>query len=101
MSQEENKSIAKFVHFTPVKSKDKKEQLERDDSIFRVDFLDPVTEDTIKGSWTLHSDITGGYSNVRNLRWPGYFASHKAGTATFTSFYYGDGKMNKDLVFMI
>ena len=75
--------------------------MERDDSIFRSDFLDPITNDHIKGSWTLHTDISGGVSNIRNLRWPGYQASHKACTSSFASFYYGDGKMNQDLVFMI
>lgn len=75
--------------------------MDRDDSIFWQDFLDTVSEDHIKGSWTIHSDISGGVSNIRNLRWPGYQATHKAGTSVFTSFYFGDGKMNKDLVFMI
>jgi hypothetical protein len=84
-----------------VKSKEKRDQLDRDDSVFRTDFLDPICQDSVKGSWTLHKDITEGYSNLRNLRWPGYFCSHKAGTPTFTSFYLGDGKMNKDLPFMI
>ena len=60
----EDNCLSKFVHFTPIKSKDKKEQMERDDSIFRSDFLDSVSEDHIKGSWTIHTDVSGGISNI-------------------------------------
>jgi len=75
--------------------------MDRDDSIFVGDWMDSIGEDKVKGSWSLTNDISGTTAILRNLRWPGYTAFHKANTSTFGSFYFGDGKLNKDLVFML
>lgn len=99
--EKEKVSLDTFVHFRAPALADKKAQLERDDSILRSDWLDPAGADRVKGSWTLRFDTTGAYAVVRNLRWPGYFAHHRPDTADFGSFYLGDGKLNKDLAFML
>ena len=91
----------KYVHFRPVSNPAKKAQLERGDSILRADWLDPISEDCSKGSWTIKSDTTGSVALIRNLRWPGYSAWHRANTSQYGSFYFGDGKLNKDLAFML
>lgn len=75
--------------------------MERDDSVFRHDFLDVIDNDQIKGSWTLHLDTTGSVANIRNLLWPGFYAYHKVGTTLFGNFYFGDGRKNHDLPFML
>lgn len=75
--------------------------MERDDSVFKHDFLDVIDTDPIKGSWSLQLDTTGSVANLRNLLWPGYFAFHKIGTSLHGSFYCGDGRKNHDLPFML
>ncbi len=92
---------AKYLHFTPPHTKEKHEQMDRDDSIFTGDWLDSITTDPIKGAWTIHPDVTGSVAQVRNLVWPGYSAYHKIGTGIHASFYIGNGKMNSDLAFML
>lgn len=75
--------------------------MERDDSVFKHDFLDSIDTDPIKGSWSLQLDTTGSVANLRSLLWPGYFAYHKIGTSLYGSFYCGDGRKNNDLPFML
>ncbi len=99
LNQDEALDLGNFVHFTQEKSEDSK--CERHDSVFNANFLDPISNDSVKGSWSLHKDVTGGWVNIRNHVWSGYSCTHKAGTQTFTSFDYGDGLRNNDLQFMI
>lgn len=101
LNKEEASDLSKYVHFRRVEFKDKIDQMERDDSVFRHDFLDVIDNDAIKGSWTLHLDTTGSVANIRNLLWPGFYAYHKVGTTLHGSFYFGDGRMNTDLPFML
>lgn len=101
LSKEDASDLSKYVHFRRVEFKDKIDQMERDDSVFRHDFLDVVNNDPIKGSWTLHLDTSGSVANIRNLLWPGYYAYHKVGTELHGSFYFGDGRKNNDLPFML
>ena len=101
LSKEDAHDLTKYVHFAEIKCQAKFEQMARDDSVFRPDFLDPISEDYVKNSWTVHPDVTGAHSNIRSLRWPGYYASHKIGSSRYTSYYIGDGKINEDLPFMI
>ena len=92
---------AKYMHFTPPHTKEKHEQMDRDDSVFTEAWLDPITTDYVKGAWTIHPDLTGSIAVLRNLTWPGYYAYHKAGTIVHGSFYCGNGMMNQDLAFML
>ena len=101
LSKEDAVSLSKYQHFRRVEFKDKIDQMERDDSVFKHDFLDCIDNDPIKGSWTLHLDITGSVANIRNLLWPGFYSYHKVGTTLFGSFYFGDGRKNNDLPFML
>lgn len=75
--------------------------MSRDESIFTHAFLDPICEDRIKSSWTIQSDVTQAFVNLRNLRWTGYYAWNQVETPDHGSFYYGDGKINSDLAFML
>jgi radial spoke head protein 9 len=101
LAKEDATNLAKYQHFRKVEFKDKIDQMERDDSVFKHDFLDCIDNDSIKGSWTLQLDTTGSVANIRNLLWPGYYAYHKVGTTMFGSFYCGDGRKNNDLPFML
>lgn len=101
LNKEDAQDLSKYAHFRKVEFKDKVDQMARDDSVFRHDFLDPIDQDAIKGSWTLHLDTTQSVANIRNLLWPGYYAYHKIGTTQHGSFYCGDGRQNNDLPFML
>lgn len=101
LDKEEATTLAKYQHFRKVQFKDKVDQMERDDSVFKHDFLDCIDNDEIKGSWTLHLDTTGSVANIRNLLWPGFYAYHKVGTTLYSNFYFGDGRKNNDLPFML
>lgn len=95
LNKEDATNLSKYMHFRKV------DQMERFDSVFKHDFLDVIDKDPIKGSWTLHLDTTESVANIRNLIWPGFFAYHKIGTTLHGSFYFGDGRMNSDLAFML
>lgn len=101
LSKEDASSLAKYVHFRKVEFKEKVDQMERDHSVFKHDFLDAIDNDEIKGSWSLHFDTTGSVANIRSLLWPGYYSFHKVGTILYGSFYNGDGRKNHDLPFML
>lgn len=94
------KSFDKYLHFRPCSEK-KKKLLEEDNSVFRYDILDSITEDTMKGSWTIQLDSTKTSCNLRSLLWPGYFAVHQSHTNLYCSIYIGNAIKNTDLPFLI
>ena len=49
LNKEDATNLSKYQHFRKVEFKDKVDQLERDDSVFRHDFLDVVDNAPIKG----------------------------------------------------
>lgn len=101
LEKEDATNLSKYLHFRTVETKDKIDQMERDDSVFRHDFLDDINSDSTGCSWTLHLDTSESVANIRNLFWPGYYAYHKIGTTLYGSFYFGDGRKNHDLAFML
>lgn len=50
--------LSSYAHFRKPVTKDKKEQLERDEAIYNHGFMDDITEDWPKGSWTLQRDTS-------------------------------------------
>ena len=90
-----------FLHFRPIITEDKKLFIENVDAIFSEDILDPITTDPVKGSWSIQLDATKTIVNLRNLLWPGFFAVHQSGSNLYGCVYFGDGKKNADLPFMI
>ena len=90
-----------YLHFRPIINEDKKLFVENIDSIFSEDILDPITLDPVKGCWSIQLDSTKKKVNLRNLLWPGFFAVHQSGTNLYGCIYFGDGKKNADLPFMI
>lgn len=90
-----------YVHFRPILNEDKKQYIEGVDSVFSNDILDAITSDIVKGSWSIQLDPTKKKANLRNLLWPGFYAVNQSGTNLYGSVYFGDGKKNADLPFMI
>ena len=84
-----------------MQQKEKKEGIEKDDAIYKKDFLDSITSDKPQGCWSVQKDSTGAIALVRNLLWPGFYSFHKAGTKHFGSVYIGEGVKNCELPFML
>ena len=51
-------SLDSYLHFRKPQTKDKKEQLERDEAIYNHSFLDEINSDLPKGSWNIIRDTS-------------------------------------------
>ena len=101
LKPEELKSLNSYIHFRPIICEEKKLDVEKRDAVFSPDVLDSIDTDEVKGSWSVQLDPSKKISNVRSLLWPGYFAVHQSDSNIFGALYYGKGKKNADLPFMI
>jgi radial spoke head protein 9 len=101
LMKEEQRDLNKYLHFRNVQSMEKKTLIESNESVFRDDILDLITEDKAKGSWCVQLDSSKEVATVRSLLWPGYVAYNELGTGKFGGAYFGDGLKNKDLTFML
>lgn len=93
--------LAFYSHFRNVQSDDKKELLLRDDAVFEPSFLDEVSQDLPKGTWSIQKDSCEQTAIIRNNIWSGYTAYHKAASCDFGGVYVGDGQKNLDFVFQL
>jgi len=82
-------------------TKDKKDGLERDDAIFKPNFLDSALTDEPRGQWGIQKDSSENVAIIRNFLWPGYFSYHHGETKKFGGFYIGEGIKNCELPFML
>lgn len=94
-------NIENYQHFRSVHSKEKREQIDRDEAIYNHQFLDDVVNDWPKGSWNVLKDTTESVAILRNKLWPGYYAYHRVNSPIFGGLYIGSGIKNLDLPFMI
>ena len=97
----ELKSLNNYINFRPIVNEEKKIYVEKIYAVFSPDVLDSIDTDEVKGSWSIQLDPSKKISNVRSLLWPGYFSVHQSDSNIFGSMYYGKGKKNADLPFMI
>lgn len=63
--------------------------MESDMVVFGNGFLDEISQDNPKGSWSLQLDARQKNATVRSLLWPGYFAFHRLGSDLFGGVYIG------------
>ena len=75
--------------------------IHREDAGLKPNFMDEISEDRIKGSWSIIKDMTGTTACIKSLVWPGYFAYCTAHTNMFGGIYMGFGIRNKDLAFLL
>ena len=75
--------------------------VQRDEAVYNNNFLDDISADFPKGSWSLVKDTTESVANLRNNLWPGYFAFHRVNTTLYGGLYIGNGIRNNDLPFMV
>jgi radial spoke head protein 9 len=93
LSYSDAKSLNHWAHFRAPVDAAKAEALQA--------FLDPLTDDKPNGAWSIRSDAAANAVVVRSLLWPGYAAFHIPGTPHFGGAYFGDGRRNNDLAFLL
>ncbi|GLE03087.1 hypothetical protein PINS_up011966 [Pythium insidiosum] len=90
-----------YFHFREPDLPERAKALHQSEGLVRPsDFLDPLIQD-LDGSWSLAKDNTGSVVTLRNLFYPGAFAFHQPETPHHGYVYFGDGRKNLDLAFML
>ena len=100
LSSDELGKIENYFHFRKIESQNKKDMIDMGKAVFDFSFLDSLSDDNLKGAWSIQTDSAKTVCNIRSLVWNGYFAYHKANTNLFGSVYIGYGIKNMDIPFM-
>ncbi|XP_060759567.1 radial spoke head protein 9 homolog isoform X2 [Neoarius graeffei] len=90
-----------YLHFSDPKNLKKKSILEMADLNPSIDFLDPLSDDIPKGSWSLQFEYGSRVCVIRSLLWLGLTFFHVPVTTQHGYIYMGDGLKNLDLPFMM
>ncbi|XP_060759569.1 radial spoke head protein 9 homolog isoform X2 [Neoarius graeffei] len=90
-----------YLHFSDPKNLKKKSILEMADLNPSIDFLDPLSDDIPKGSWSLQFEHGSRVCVIRSLLWLGLTFFHVPVTSQHGYIYMGDGLKNLDLPFMM
>ncbi|XP_051909396.1 radial spoke head protein 9 homolog [Hippocampus zosterae] len=93
--------LENFLHFAQPKNPEKKSLLEMADLNPAWDFLDPLSEDIPKGSWSLQFESANKVCVIRSLLWLGLTFYHVPMTPLHGFIYIGYGTKNLDLPFML
>ena len=100
LSSDELDKIENYFHFRKIESQNKRDMIDMGNAVFDFSFLDCLSDDNLKGAWSIQTDSAKTVCNIRSLVWNGYFAYHKANTNLFGSVYIGYGIKNMDIPFM-
>jgi len=91
-----------YMHFRAVQDHIKAAGLEKDECVFRSDFLDEASIQKTHGALSaLKVSTKGNIALIRNHVWPGFATYHVADTQTHGNFYFGEGQKNLDLSFQL
>ncbi|XP_046878309.1 radial spoke head protein 9 homolog isoform X1 [Hypomesus transpacificus] len=101
LSFSEAEKLRNFLHFTEPRSLKQKSILETAEMDPSIDFLNPLSNDVPKGSWSLHFERGSSVCVVRSLLWLGLTGYHVPNTPQHGYIYMGDGLKNMDLPFML
>jgi len=101
LKKEDAFSLGCYSHFRNVQQKEKRDGIEKDDAIFKANFLDDPALDQPVGQWSIQKDSNGNVAMIRSYLWPGYFGYHKVGTKKFGGVYIGEGLKNLELPFTL
>ncbi|XP_070705215.1 radial spoke head protein 9 homolog [Pempheris klunzingeri] len=101
LSHSEAGKLDNFLHFSEPKNLKKKSILEMADSNPAIDFLDVLSDDIPKGSWSLQFECASKVCVLRSLLWLGLTFYHVPTTPQHGYIYIGDGTKNLDLPFML
>lgn len=95
-------NVENYLHFRAVQDHLKAAGLEKDDCVFRTDFLDEAANQKVRGALSAQKVSTKcNVALIRNHMWPGYATYHVANSQCYGSFYFGEGQKNLDLSFQI
>ncbi|KAJ8409171.1 hypothetical protein AAFF_G00241920 [Aldrovandia affinis] len=100
LSSLEAGNLKNYLHFTEPQHQKKKSILEMADLNPSIDFLDPLSEDIPKGSWSMQLEGSS-VCVLRSLLWLGLTFFHVPTTPQHGYVYMGDGIKNLDLPFML
>ncbi|CAB1429317.1 unnamed protein product [Pleuronectes platessa] len=101
LSYSESEKLDSFLHFSKPKNLKKKSLLETSQLNPAIDFLDVLSDDIPKGSWSLQFECGSKVCVLRSLLWLGLTFYHLPMTPHHGYFYIGDGAKNLDLPFML
>ncbi|XP_044025634.1 radial spoke head protein 9 homolog isoform X2 [Siniperca chuatsi] len=101
LSHSEAGKLDNFLHFRKPKNLKKKSILEMGDLNPAIDFLDVLSDDITKGSWSLQFEYASTVCVLRSLLWLGLTFYHVPMTPQHGHIYIGDGTKNLDLPFML
>ncbi|XP_053193492.1 radial spoke head protein 9 homolog [Scomber japonicus] len=101
LSHSEARKLDSFLHLSESKNLKKKSILEMADLNPAIDFLDVLSDDIPKGSWSLQFECASKVCVIRSLLWPGLTFYHVPMTPQHGYIYIGDGTKNLDLPFML
>ncbi|XP_035276149.1 radial spoke head protein 9 homolog [Anguilla anguilla] len=100
LSTLEAENLSNYLHFTEPQHLKKKSIMEMADLDPSIDFLDPLSEDIPKESWSLQMEGSS-VCVLRSLLWLGLTFFHVPFTPQHGYIYMGDGLKNLDLPFML
>lgn len=98
---QEAKNFDNYLHLRSPKDSEKKILVESDKALERADFMDEISKDPIKQSWSIQTDESSTEITIRSLLWPGYVGYHRTNSCVFGGAYMGTGICVHDLVFML
>ncbi|KAM8831596.1 radial spoke head protein 9 homolog [Spinachia spinachia] len=101
LSDSQAKKLDNFFHFRKAKNPNKKSVLEIGDLSPAIDFLDTLSDDVPKGSWSHQCECAGNVCVLRSLLWLGLTFYHLPMTPQHGYIYMGDGTRNLNLPFML
>ncbi|CAG5928155.1 unnamed protein product [Menidia menidia] len=101
LSDSEARKLNNFMHFTEPKNVKRKPIPEMGESTPAIDFLEVLSDDIPKGSWSLQFECASKVCVLRSLLWLGLTFYHVPMTPLHGYVYIGDGMKNIDLPFML
>uniref|UniRef100_A0A3P8SC58 Radial spoke head protein 9 homolog n=1 Tax=Amphiprion percula TaxID=161767 RepID=A0A3P8SC58_AMPPE len=101
LSESESRKLDSFFHFREPKNPKQRFVLQNGELNPAVDFLDVLSDDVPKGSWSLQFEFARRVLVLRSLLWLGLTFYHLPRTPQHGYVYFGDGTKNLDLPFML
>ncbi|XP_015436949.1 PREDICTED: radial spoke head protein 9 homolog [Dufourea novaeangliae] len=93
--------LKSYLHARPPIQKWNTNLLTRPDYNYALDFLDTIDLDVPQGCWSLQLLQGKRLAILHSLYWPGMTFFHKLNTPHYGFLYFGHGKKNMDVVFMV
>ncbi|XP_014862839.1 PREDICTED: radial spoke head protein 9 homolog [Poecilia mexicana] len=101
LSESEARKLDNFLHFREPKRANTLYLERMGDWCPAIDFLDVLSDDIPKGSWSLQFECASRVCVLRSLLWFGLTFYHVPNTPQHGYIYIGNGLKNRDLPFML